>query len=61
MLEERYGGAERYFRGYLKMSAADVQAIRSALVVDQRPIFGIGELKEEIEDGILSWSNFKPG
>ncbi|KAI4185289.1 MAG: hypothetical protein LQ346_005943 [Caloplaca aetnensis] len=58
--EKRYGGAERYFRNDLKMSAADLQAIKSALVVDERPIFGNKELKEEIGNGILSLSIFKP-
>ena len=40
VLEEQYGGAEGYFRDHLKMSAADVQAIKRALVVEKRPIFG---------------------
>ncbi|KAL8902801.1 MAG: hypothetical protein Q9207_004374 [Kuettlingeria erythrocarpa] len=60
VLEERYGGAERYFRNHLKMGAADVQAIKSALVVDERPMFGNEEPKEEIENGILSLSIFMP-
>lgn len=61
VLEERYGGAEQYFRDYLKMSAADVQAIKSALVVDERPIFGKEEEKEDIPKGMLSLSIVKPG
>ncbi|CAL8580497.1 hypothetical protein XPA_006218 [Xanthoria parietina] len=40
VLDEQYGGAERYFKDVLKMSAADVQAIKRALVVGKRPIFG---------------------
>ncbi|KAL8960183.1 MAG: hypothetical protein Q9193_003067 [Seirophora villosa] len=39
VLERRYGGAERYFREYLKMTPTEVQAIKSALVVNERPIF----------------------
>lgn len=61
VLEERYGGAEQYFRDYLKVSAADVQAIKSALVVDERPIFGKEEKKEDIPKGMLSLSIVKPG
>ncbi|KAI4223000.1 MAG: hypothetical protein L6R36_005734 [Xanthoria steineri] len=40
VLDEQYGGAERYIRNVLKMSAGDVQAIKRALVEGKRPIFG---------------------
>ncbi|KAL8664293.1 MAG: hypothetical protein Q9168_007934, partial [Polycauliona sp. 1 TL-2023] len=50
VLEERYGGAQQYFGDYLKMSASDVKAIRSALIADEEPIFGEEEeTKEEKE------------
>lgn len=39
VLENKYGGAEQYFRNHLMMSAGDVEAIRKGLVVDERPIF----------------------
>ncbi|KAL8992742.1 MAG: hypothetical protein Q9169_006874 [Polycauliona sp. 2 TL-2023] len=59
VLEERYGGAERYFREYLKMSAVDVQAIKNALVVEEKPIFGEAEEKEKIGNVWLEYQNPK--
>ena len=53
VLEERYGGAEQYFRKYLKMSATDVQAIKNNLIVDKRPIFGKEEKRKENRYGTL--------
>lgn len=38
-LDEKYGGAEHYFRSHLKMTAADVQAIKGNLIANERPIF----------------------
>lgn len=50
VLERRYGGAERYFREYLRMTATEVEAIKSALVVNERPMFTKEAKREGIRD-----------
>ncbi|KAL8763570.1 MAG: hypothetical protein Q9184_000697 [Pyrenodesmia sp. 2 TL-2023] len=59
--EERYGVVERYLKPYLKMSTADVQAIKSALIVVERPIFKKEKKTEKIGKATLSFSVAKPG
>lgn len=54
VLEKRYGGAEQYFRDYLKMSAAEVQVIKSNLIVDVKPIFGRADHDPDTGYGGLS-------
>lgn len=39
MLEKKYGGAERYFREHLGMTADEVEAMKTALTSDEPPIF----------------------
>lgn len=39
VFDKKYGGAEQYFKHYLKMTAAEMKAIKRNLTVNERTIF----------------------